>query len=83
MKQTISKNPRPFKSLVIHLYSDLDDIHRWDSAVHAIHERRGDVVATPSREVLKTLIESYFKPIGVVTFDREAQRLGLLPPDGI
>jgi hypothetical protein len=61
MKQTISRNPRPFKSLVIHLYSDLDDINRWDRAVLAIHERRGDVVATPSREILKTLIDTYFE----------------------
>jgi hypothetical protein len=61
MKGIIAKAPRPFKSLVIHLYPDLDDVSRWDGAAKVIHERSGDVVSTPSRKVLQTLIDSYFE----------------------
>ena len=60
MKGIIAKAPRPFKSLVIHLYPDLDDVSRWDAAASVIHGRSGSVVATPSREILKVLIDSYF-----------------------
>jgi hypothetical protein len=53
MKGIIAKARRPFKSLVIHLYPDLDDVSRWDGAAKVIHERSGDVVSTPSRKVLQ------------------------------
>ena len=64
MREIVSKPPRIYRGLVIRLYEDLGDVARWDRAVTTIHKRSGDVVTTPSREILKTLIDSYFESKG-------------------